>query len=404
MPRLKMIRGPEPGKVYDLTDDVIVIGRGRKNEIIVHDNEVSRHHARLQRVLDDYEIHDAGSTNGTFVDGHRVGEGGWMLHSNCIIELGDSITFQYKQDSLSPEKSDDMLDKLKDKRHPFLVVKLASNEGEEQIYTLLEEGIELGRDLETNHIILQEAEVSRRHIRLTQNRTGYTIEDLGSMNGTLINDKPLEPEDPHQLHTDDVITIGTTVHMVYVDKASKRYDEIHEQILPGELDEPSTSKRLRTPLDDSSIIKRTTSSVQSLGSGLQEGDLFDFIFLASAREDWEDAVGHLFVYLEDHEIPVWSDQYLEPESDDWRKAHEQALMECKALVVVISPSAMQSNYVMPSIRHFINREKPIVLVQYQKVDRLPMSIQNLPIIQYNLMNPEKSFRTIYEEIMRKVRE
>ena len=73
----------------------MTIGRGRKNDIIIQDNEVSRVHCRLIRVLDDYEIHDLGSTNGTFVNGKKIDEGGWLLSGRSIIELGDSITLEY---------------------------------------------------------------------------------------------------------------------------------------------------------------------------------------------------------------------------------------------------------------------------------------------------------------------
>ena len=41
MPRLKMLRGPSPNHDFDLDESVITIGRGRKNIIIIQDNEVS---------------------------------------------------------------------------------------------------------------------------------------------------------------------------------------------------------------------------------------------------------------------------------------------------------------------------------------------------------------------------
>ena len=95
MSRLKMLRGPEPGREIPLDEDVMLIGRGRKNDIIIQDNEVSRTHCRLVRVLDDYEIHDMNSTNGTFVNGQKIRQGGWLLSAHSIVELGDSITLEY---------------------------------------------------------------------------------------------------------------------------------------------------------------------------------------------------------------------------------------------------------------------------------------------------------------------
>src|SRR5690554_5916542 len=95
MPRLKMIRGPMPGTLMDLTAETVTIGRGRRNDFVIQDNEVSREHCRLVRVLNDYEIHDLNSTNGTFVNGRRVDSSGWLLTAGAVIELGDSITLEY---------------------------------------------------------------------------------------------------------------------------------------------------------------------------------------------------------------------------------------------------------------------------------------------------------------------
>src|SRR5688572_7380617 len=95
VPRLKMIRGPEPGREFELIGDVITIGRGTRNEIIIRDNEVSKEHCRLVRVLYDYEIHDLESTNGTFVNGKRIDENGWLLSAGNLVELGFSILLEF---------------------------------------------------------------------------------------------------------------------------------------------------------------------------------------------------------------------------------------------------------------------------------------------------------------------
>lgn len=72
MARLIMRRGPTPGAAWELTDEVVTIGRGSKNQVIVQDNEVSREHCRLLRLMADYEVMDLGSSNGTYVNGARV--------------------------------------------------------------------------------------------------------------------------------------------------------------------------------------------------------------------------------------------------------------------------------------------------------------------------------------------
>jgi len=55
-----------------------------------------------------------------------------------------------------------------------------------QIYELNKDIITLGRDI-TNDIVINDPEVSRHHCRLTRGGGGYTLEDLGSTNGTFVN-------------------------------------------------------------------------------------------------------------------------------------------------------------------------------------------------------------------------
>lgn len=52
---------------------------------------------------------------------------------------------------------------------------------------------------------------SRRHCRLFLQEGGYSVEDLGSMNGTLLNGEILLPGTPHQLSTGDQIIAGRVV-------------------------------------------------------------------------------------------------------------------------------------------------------------------------------------------------
>ena len=50
-----------------------------------------------------------------------------------------------------------------------------------------------------------QAGVSRRHARLFVHDRGLYIQDLGSTNGTFINERQLQPEAPYRLHDGDVI-------------------------------------------------------------------------------------------------------------------------------------------------------------------------------------------------------
>jgi len=67
----------------------ITIGRGGQNMVELDDSLVSRYHAVIQKVEDDYFIEDLISTNGTFVNGQKVPSGKYiLLHHGDVILVG----------------------------------------------------------------------------------------------------------------------------------------------------------------------------------------------------------------------------------------------------------------------------------------------------------------------------
>lgn len=67
----------------------------------------------------------------------------------------------------------------------------------------------IGKDPDTCDILFQDLSVSRQHAKITAKGDGtVTIEDLGSLNKVLINGQ--EATAPTQLHTQDLIALGTT--------------------------------------------------------------------------------------------------------------------------------------------------------------------------------------------------
>ncbi|WP_225414053.1 FHA domain-containing protein [Stigmatella hybrida] len=86
-----------------------------------------------------------------------------------------------------------------------LVVSAGPVEGEE--FVLLEEEYVVGRSKEAA-ICIQDSSVSRNHILLRRDDSGWKVSDLGSGNGTLVNGEPITDEVP--LGNGDIITLGDT--------------------------------------------------------------------------------------------------------------------------------------------------------------------------------------------------
>lgn len=81
-----------------------------------------------------------------------------------------------------------------------------------QSYDLNKDIVTLGRDI-TNDIVINDPEVSRHHMRLTRGAGGFTVEDLGSTNGTFVNGQRLTGARP--LRPGDMVGLGETVTLAY---------------------------------------------------------------------------------------------------------------------------------------------------------------------------------------------
>ncbi len=81
-----------------------------------------------------------------------------------------------------------------------------------QSYELNKDIVTLGRDI-TNDIVINDPEVSRHHLRLTRGAGGFTLEDLGSTNGTFVNGQRLTGARP--LRPGDMVGLGETVTLAY---------------------------------------------------------------------------------------------------------------------------------------------------------------------------------------------
>ncbi len=68
---------------------VITIGREKDNSIQLDDVMVSRHHAAVQKIRDDYFVRDLQSTNGTFVNGVQVPDGKYVrMQAGDVLKIG----------------------------------------------------------------------------------------------------------------------------------------------------------------------------------------------------------------------------------------------------------------------------------------------------------------------------
>jgi diguanylate cyclase (GGDEF)-like protein len=94
-PRLTMMTGASAGEMLSLDDrDEFIIGRSQTTDFAVDDPGVSRRHCRILRQNGRLYIEDLGATNGTLVNGVRVGKA--ALSDGDRIQIGPKACLQLR--------------------------------------------------------------------------------------------------------------------------------------------------------------------------------------------------------------------------------------------------------------------------------------------------------------------
>ncbi len=127
--QLTVRKGPTVGEIFPLDLPIITIGRDPIADIVINDPEISRQHTRLTRTPTGFSIQDLGSTNGTFINGERIGGDPVELQPDQTISMGSGVTLLYEQIETTYEPETDDADPA----DAFFYVPDESNEPEEII-------------------------------------------------------------------------------------------------------------------------------------------------------------------------------------------------------------------------------------------------------------------------------
>lgn len=148
----------------------VVVGRGGDADVVVADLRVSRRHALLRPEPDGWVLEDAGSTNGTWLDGARVGR--MAVGGLLRLRLGNPVDGSVLELNPGPGHGP------------------AAASGTVQEPAARRVRIGRARD---NDIVLDDPVVSRHHAELRMDPTaGVEVVDLGSHNGTFVGGRRVE--------------------------------------------------------------------------------------------------------------------------------------------------------------------------------------------------------------------
>ena len=91
--------GPNGGMTIPLSGEPITLGRRSDNDVVVDEKSVSRKHALILGTPGGFVLRDLNSTNGTYVEGGRIGQGEYTLRHGDRIRLGGSgVTFVFRRE------------------------------------------------------------------------------------------------------------------------------------------------------------------------------------------------------------------------------------------------------------------------------------------------------------------
>ena len=86
--RLRGMNGAVKGRAWEATE-LLRVGRLDPLEIVLDDSSVSRYHAEMRATDRGWRVRDLGSTNGTRLNGVRLGNGQWPLRPRDLLQFGE---------------------------------------------------------------------------------------------------------------------------------------------------------------------------------------------------------------------------------------------------------------------------------------------------------------------------
>lgn len=96
---LRIIDGPDRGKVFEHLCVPVSIGREEGNSVQLNDERVSRFHLKIQEDQERLVLTDLESTNGTRVNGETVQL--WVLRPGDVVVIGRSVLVVGSRDDIA---------------------------------------------------------------------------------------------------------------------------------------------------------------------------------------------------------------------------------------------------------------------------------------------------------------
>ena len=187
--------GKVAGTDFPIEDEALV-GAATANEVRVRVRGVSRYHARLWSEDGLYFVEDAGSTNGTFVNGERIRT--IRLRHLDVLSLGDGadLIFLLREDRPATRR----------RAIQEVTLQWLGGEDEGESFQIVPGRTTVGRASSCT-LVATAKTISKLHAEISRYEQRVTITDVGSTNGTRVNDQLIT--EPTELHDNDRVSFGS---------------------------------------------------------------------------------------------------------------------------------------------------------------------------------------------------
>ncbi|MEY4064226.1 MAG: hypothetical protein RIR26_434 [Pseudomonadota bacterium] len=228
---LQFMDGQVPGEILPLVGNSMTLGRS-SGDLLLEDTEVSGRHCSLQLQSGELVIQDHGSRNGTWVNGQRTDR--IKLHPGDVVKVGISefriVEWPLAADFMDPLsiveswirvcKGND----LSSMQHTIADLlskewELCLNDVQLKLTIESRDGRVMNHIVPVNEVVVgrsgavpllaEDEEASRKHARFfVSNQGRICVEDLGSANGSYVNEERLSGE--REIRSSDVVRLGRT--------------------------------------------------------------------------------------------------------------------------------------------------------------------------------------------------
>jgi hypothetical protein len=87
-------------------------------------------------------------------------------------------------------------------------------------------------------------------------------------------------------------------------------------------------------------------------------------------------------------IATWVDRRKLEAGQQWPREIERAIDSCHAMLVVLSPDALESQWVRKEYTYALCQHKPIIPLFIRPVDHIPFELSDIQVIDFTFPGPE----------------